>query len=369
MRYAKIKIDSHALQHNLQVIKKQLQPNTKILAMVKANAYGHGIAAVAPSLTKADGFGVACMAEALELNAVLYAQNLPNKPIVLIEGVFSQDEWNEAMRLNFSCVIHQQEQLDWALSQPPHQDGICRTIWLKFNTGMNRLGFDSKAVVLAAKQLHQAGYHLILTTHFACADDREHPLNEIQIKKFNTAFQQILKFAPNCQASLCNSAGIFNFPNQHHHWVRAGIALYGSKPVFHTCATSLNLKPAMTLSAKIMAIHHLQNKQSVGYSALWQAQKNQKIAVVSIGYGDGYPRVVHAATVSIQDAQGQRHHAQIIGRVAMDMLMIDIDNLPVKVGDEVTLWGQSPHIDEIAACAGTIGYELMCRLTNRPNRF
>ncbi|VEG13564.1 alanine racemase [Moraxella cuniculi] len=364
MRSTTITIHPDALAHNLQVIKNKLQPTTKVLAMVKANAYGHDIEATLPALSAADGFGVACMSEAMAVaNALTVA-----KPIILIEGVFSQAEWQLAIEKDFGCVVHHNQQLNWALQNQPQATALCRTIWLKYNTGMSRLGFDDTTIIDAAKALSDAGYRLILTSHFACADDKTHPLNAVQIDKFNAALAQIRKFAPNTQASLCNSAGVFNFDTVHYDWVRAGIALYGSKPTAQHQASELGLKPAMTVSAQIMAIHELAKGQSVGYAALWTASNDCRIAVVSIGYGDGYPRVIADAHVGIIDKNNQLQHCPIVGRVAMDMLMVDISNIEAELGATVILWGTSPHIDEIAARAGTIGYELMCRLTTRPTR-
>ncbi|OOR83390.1 alanine racemase [Moraxella canis] len=367
MRTTSITIHPDALMHNLKVIKKQLSPNTKILAMVKADAYGHGIEATVPALIHADGFGVACLSEAMAVKKALDGMNV-KKPIVLIEGAFSLDEWKVAVEHDFSCLIHHQNQLAWALAHQPKQDQCCHTIWLKYNTGMSRLGFNDDQIILAAKSLTDAGYRLILTSHFACADDKSHPLNALQISKFDQALARIQAFAPDTLGSLCNSAGIFNFKDHHHDWVRAGIALYGSKPVADQSAKALNLMPAMTLSAQVMAIHTLAAGDSIGYSALWAAQKPHKIAVVSIGYGDGYPRVVMGAKVSVTDTLGNWHLCNIIGRVAMDMFMIDIDGLDIAIDAPVVLWGDSPTIDEVALCAGTIGYELMCRLTTRPKR-
>ncbi|WP_049237599.1 alanine racemase [Moraxella canis] len=367
MRTTSITIHPDALMHNLKVIKKQLNPNTKVLAMVKADAYGHGIDATVPALIHADGFGVACLSEAMAVKQALDDMNV-KKPIVLIEGAFSLDEWKVAVEHDFGCLIHHQNQLAWALAHQPKQDQCCHTIWLKYNTGMSRLGFNDDQIILAAKSLTDAGYRLILTSHFACADDKSHPLNALQISKFDQALASIQAFAPDTLGSLCNSAGIFNFKDHHHDWVRAGIALYGSKPVADQTAKALNLMPAMTLSAQVMAIHTLAAGDSIGYSALWAAQKPHKIAVVSIGYGDGYPRVVMGAKVSVTDTLGNRHLCDIIGRVAMDMFMIDIDRLDIAIDARVVLWGDSPTIDEVALCAGTIGYELMCRLTTRPKR-
>ncbi len=375
MRTATITIHPDALSHNLSII-RSTAPTAKVLAMVKADAYGHGVAAAVPALLDADGFGVACMAEALTVKETLTSVNA-ERLTVLIEGVFSEAEWQQTIANNFSAVVHCESQLNWALSHIPSDDSHTRTIWLKHNTGMNRLGFSDEGVVAAAKALHNAGYQLILTSHFACADTPAHPLNAAQISRFNTALAQIRTFAPTAQGSLCNSAAIFNFTDQHHDWVRAGIALYGSSPVANQCASDLNLIPAMTLSARLMAVHTLKKGDAVGYGALWSAHDTHQIGVISIGYGDGYPRVLTDGFVAVQDNAKQWHRRPLLGRVAMDMMMFDINGLDVSVDNAVILWGALsaaakpgliPHIDEIAACADTISYELMCRLTARPQR-
>lgn len=367
MRNTTITIDSQALTHNLALIKSKLASTTKVMAMVKADAYGHGIAHALPHLQDADAFGVACMSEALQVKACLQQLSI-DRPVVLIEGVFSHDEWQLAIQQGFGCVIHHQQQLDWALANQPASDSFTQTIWLKHNTGMNRLGFDDEQIITAAQALNEAGYRLILTSHFACADDVSHPLNKQQIDRFGQALKRIRQFAPQTLASLCNSAGIFNFANEHHDWVRAGIALYGGTPLANHSASHLGLRPAMTLTAQLIATHDIKAEEAVGYGSIWQASQDQRIGVVSIGYGDGYPRVVKNAQVKLQDNHQHWHLRPIIGRVAMDMLMVDIDGLDIDVGNAVILWGDAPHIDDIASQAGTIGYELMCRLTQRPIR-
>lgn len=367
MRTATITIDRQALAHNLQQIKNQLKPKTKLLAMIKSDAYGHGVANVLPALMQADGFGVAFMDEAMTVLATLNKLKT-QKPIVILQGVFSESEWQQAIKHDFGCVIHHQSQVDWALTHKPASDSFSRTIWLKHNSGMNRLGFDDEAVIKVAQTLNQAGYQIVLTTHFACADQKDHPLNQEQINRFGDALQKIRQFASQTQASLCNSAGIFNFPECHQDWVRAGIALYGGQSVSHQRAAELKLKPAMIFKAKIMAIHTLSAGECVSYGGLWCADKPHQIGVVSVGYGDGYPRVVEQAKVGIKTQQGQLVTSQVLGRVAMDMLVVDIQGLDVQIGDEVVLWGEHPSVDDIAACADTIGYELMCRITQRPKR-
>lgn len=368
MRNAQICIDVHALSQNLKNIKSRLTPVTKVLAMVKANAYGHGITPALMGLGDADGYGVACLDEALPIVDFLTPTDKKDKLIVLIEGVFSEQEWHTAIELNLSCVIHHQDQLNWALQNKPQPDSHTNTIWLKYNTGMNRLGFDTTAVIDAAKQLSQAGYRLILTSHFACADEKNHPLNQQQIERFNQVYQAVLAIDPTAQASLCNSAGTLQFASEHHHWVRAGIALYGSSPIAEQSAQSLGLLPVMHLNSQIIATHQLNAGDSVGYSALWTTDAPHTIGVVGMGYGDGYPRVVKNAHIALQDRHGNWHRRPIIGRVAMDMMMVDIDGLSVGVGSPVQFWGEHIGIDEVATCANTIGYELLCRLTNRPAR-
>ncbi|MDO5652391.1 MAG: alanine racemase [Moraxella sp.] len=357
-----INIHGNAICHNTRTIKNKLAPTVRLLAMVKANAYGHGATDVIPFMQDADAFGVASFAEAVQIAPIT------QKPIVLIEGAFHQDEWQQAIMQDFGCVLHSFEQLAWALEYMPQDGTFARSIWLKYNTGMNRLGFGDDKIIQVAKALHDKGYGLILTSHFACADEPTHPLNQQQINKFNHALQSIRQFAPNTKGSLCNSAGVFAFGNEHHDWVRTGIALYGSSPFVDISAAQLGLLPAMTLSAKIMATHTLQAGESVGYGSLWTADKPSRIGVVSIGYGDGYPRVVQGAMVSVIHGTST-HSVAIIGRVAMDMLMIDLTDMPtLTINDTVILWGSTPSIDDIARCANTIGYELMCRLTHRPTR-
>lgn len=366
MRTATITIKQNALSHNLQQV-KNLAPNAKILAMVKANAYGHGVAAALPALQQADGIGVASFTEALEARQLGW-----DKAIGLVEGVFSAKEWQQAIDHNCSCVIHHAPQLTWALANIPKADNPTRTVWLKYNTGMNRLGFDDERVIDAAQKLHHAGYQLILTTHFANADDRTHPLNQTQIQRFDKVLQ-LLKdtLSADIKASLCNSAAVINFPNCHYDWVRPGIMLYGSSPVIDKRADELNLQPAMDFSARIMAIQTVKAGDAVGYCSRWTAAQDTKMALVSIGYGDGYPRIVsdEAYVCVLDNKTAQRYRCPIRGRVAMDMIAIDISAAShIDLDTQVILWGNAPSVDEVAAYAGTIGYELLCRLSTRPQR-
>ncbi|UNU73159.1 alanine racemase [Moraxella nasovis] len=374
MRYAQFTISKNALAHNLGVIHANLSPiaKPKVLAMVKADGYGHGIMNVIEGLAAADGFGVACMAEALALKDACDRYDII-KPIVLIEGVFSEAEWQLALSHHFMAVVHNATQLNFALDAAPQSGSPTCTIWLKYNTGMNRLGFQAADIPKAAQQLHDKGYQLILTSHFACADENV-IMNDQQITRFNTMLAKLQQtICLSIQGSLCNSAGIFRFPHAHHHWVRTGIALYGSTPLADSTAQALGLKTVMTFEAAIMAIHHLQIGESVSYGAIWTAQKPSRIGIISAGYGDGYPRVVTNATVVIHHGNKQ-YRTALIGRVAMDMMAIDLSDLSdeINVGAKVTLWGDAsdklPSVDDVALSAGTIGYEVLCRTTHRPTR-
>lgn len=370
MRHTKITLNINHLHHNLTLI-RQTAPTAKVMAMVKANAYGHGIAPSVQGLLEADAFGVASFEEGVQVFDTLSqidCQKLSITPIVLIEGVFSQSEWLEALEYNFSCVIHCTEQLNWAVQHVPKNVSFSRTVWLKYNTGMNRLGFDKASVLSSAKALIEAGYELILTSHFACADDRAHPANATQIAKFTDVLHTLqAQYGDKVKGSLCNSAGIFNFPHAHHDWVRAGIALYGGAVVADKSASELGLCSVMSFESQIFAVHQLHAGEEVGYGGLWRADKPSRIGVLSVGYGDGYPRVVKGASVLIK--QGNTHHSvPIVGRVAMDMMMIDITDVPVGVGDEVVLWGDELPASTVASWANTIDYELFCKTTHRPIR-
>ncbi len=332
--------------------------------MVKAGAYGHGVDAAASALGQADAFGVACLSEALQIQPLIQT----HQSIVLMEGAFSQAEWVDLGALPFEAVIHSQDQLDWAiqsaLSNPiSHKTSASQPkIWLKVNTGMNRLGFIPETAFTAYDQLIKAGYDVALMTHFACADEPDHPQNLEQMLSFEALIKQI---GQPVVCSLGNSAALLSNTLTHTDWVRPGLMLYGASPFDYQSASDLNLEAAMTFEAAVIAIQRVQAGDSVGYGAGFVATKPSSIAVVSAGYGDGYPRVVAGAQVV---AAGQR--CSVVGRVSMDMLCIDITGLEsqVCVGTPVELWGKSMPIDQVAAAAGTIAYELLCRLSNRPTR-
>lgn len=355
MRNPVIELSTGALTHNLQRV-KSLAPQSKVISMVKADAYGHGIAFALNALKESDAFGVACIQEAREIRALGYHQ-----PITLIEGAFDESEWLEAANQGFECVIHQHQQVQWALANRELYQQQNLKIWLKLNSGMNRLGFIADELYKVAQQLKQVGFELVLTMHFANADQPDHPLNRVQIEQFLTLKQQLNPI----KASCCNSAAIFNCPELHFDYVRPGIMLYGSSPFADQTAHQLDLKAVMTFKSHIMAIHNVDQGQSIGYGSTLTTNRPTRLGIIAAGYGDGYPRAVHGAYVLID-----KNQAPLLGRVSMDMFAIDLTDLPqvLNIGTEVILWGENLSVDKIANANNTIGYELLCRVTKRPQR-
>ena len=353
MRQATIYIDSEALQYNLNRV-KQLAPHSQIVSMVKANAYGHGVQDCLAALNATDAFGVACLEEALEIRRLGYTQ-----PITLIEGVFTENEMEDVIQQKLECVVHRHEQVEWLIQNKEAYNALGLKVWVKLNSGMNRLGFKINEIIAVIHQLKSLNFNCVLTMHFANADV-DHPLNEQQIQQFlevKNACEPIL-------ASCCNSAAIYKYPNLHFDYVRPGIMLYGATPFADKDVNELDLKPVMSFEAEIIALNQIQAGESVGYGSTFTATNSMQIAIVSIGYGDGYPR----AYVKPNYVAINKQLTPVIGRVSMDMIAIDTTNLQVKVGTKVELWGKTRLVDDVANANGTIGYELLCRLSNRPQR-
>ncbi len=355
MRQATIYIDREALQYNLNRV-KQLAPKAQIISMVKANAYGHGVKNCLAALQHSDGFGVACLTEALEIRQLGYQQ-----PITLIEGVFSEAEMITAIENNCECVIHQQQQIDWLYQHQTAYQAKKLKVWVKLNSGMNRLGFKYDEIIPLIKTLQKDGFTCVLTMHFANAD-ADHPLNEQQKNQFLTIRSQCMPILASC----CNSAALFKWPELHFDFVRPGIMLYGASPFAHQNCHQLDLKPVMSFSAEIIAINHIEKGEFVGYGSTFVAKKAMRLGIVSIGYGDGYPRAFLEQNYVVVENQ----LAPLVGRVAMDMIAIDLTDFSedIGLGTYVELWGKQRLVDDVATANGTIGYELLCRLTNRPMR-
>lgn len=353
MRQATVYIDSSALQYNLNRV-KQLAPTAKIVSMVKANAYGHGVKDCLAALSSTDAFGVACLEEALEVRELGYQQ-----PITLIEGVFSEQEMQSVLQHQLECVIHQPQQLDWLRANQTEYIKKGLKVWVKLNSGMNRLGFKASEIIEIIQTLKAEGFTCVLAMHFANAD-ADHPLNEQQ----KAQFLEVKAACDPILASCCNSAAIFKWPELNFDFVRPGIMLYGASPFADRSVHELGLKPVMTFSAAVIALNPIQSGETVGYGSTFMAEQDMVIAIVSIGYGDGYPRAFYQPNyVSVH-----RQQAAVIGRVAMDMIAIDVTGLNIPLGTPVELWGNTRLVDDVAKANGTIGYELLCRLSNRPRR-
>ena len=353
MRQATVCIDHSALQYNLNRV-KQLAPTAKIVSMVKANAYGHGVKDCLAALKETDAFGVACLQEALEIRALGHQQ-----PITLIEGVFSADEMQAVIEHKLECIVHHQQQVAWLLEHKAQYNALGLKVWVKLNSGMNRLGFKVTEIINVIQKLKAEGFTCVLAMHFANAD-ADHPLNDQQIAQF-------LHVKESCApilASCCNSAAIYRWPELHFDYVRPGIMLYGATPFADRNVHDLDLKPVMTFSAEVIALNHIQTGEQVGYGSTFTAQQNMDLAIVSIGYGDGYPRAYLKQNFVAINGQA----VPVVGRVAMDMIAIDVTGLSISIGNPVELWGKQRLVDDVADANGTIGYELLCRLSQRPMR-
>lgn len=349
-------IDLAAIRHNYAVAKR-CAPGRQAFAVVKANAYGHGVGEVVTALfDQADGFAVACLEEAVEVRA-LHAE----ARILLLEGCFEAAEYQLAAQLGLDLVLQGEQQaaefLAAKLTRPLN-------IWLKLDSGMHRLGFNGPALRAWHARLHGAAAvaELNLLSHFACADERGHEMTERQLEAFLEVLD--LDFA---QRSLANSAAILTIAAAHMDWLRPGIMLYGATPFAELGAAELGLVPAMTLTAQLIACRDVAVGESVGYGCSWRAERPSRIGTVSCGYADGYPR--HAPSGTPVLVRGQR--VALAGRVSMDMLTVDLTDLPAaRIGDEVQLWGAQLPVDEVARAAGTIGYELLSKITRRvPRRY
>ena len=349
-RWPQATIDLAALEHNFARV-KQLAPDSKVLAVLKANAYGHGMLSVAQALKQADALGVARLDEALALRAGGIA-----RPIVLLEGFFHQDELAQIVASNLQLVIHHRDQAEALLAA--QLDAPVR-VWLKVDTGMHRLGIYPHEFNELYQRLSQSSNvqrPLRLMSHFASSDELDKPATANQLALFS-------KITKDCEGehSLANSAAVLNWPQSHADWIRPGLILYGVSPMAEATGCEHGLNPVMTLSSSVIAVRNVNAGEAVGYGGSWIAAHNSRLAVVAMGYGDGYPRGAgNNADVLIN---GRR--LPIVGRVSMDMITVDIGNEPVAVGDKVILWGADLAVEELARRVDTIPYELLCNITSR----
>lgn len=343
-------IDTSALLHNFTRI-RQVAPQSKVLAVLKANAYGHGLLEVAAVLKEAGAFGVARIDEALLLRAGGIV-----KPIVLLEGFFHADELPQIVASNLQVVVHHPSQVEALLSAeldaPVH-------VWLKIDSGMHRLGIEPDEFSETFQRLSQSPNVLKpirLMTHFACADEPDNPATVAQLALFN-------RTVAGCsgEISIANSASVLAWPHSHGDWIRPGLALYGVSPMDKGRAEQHQLKAVMTFSSSVIAVRKVRRGEAVGYGGSWIAPEDTRLAVVAIGYGDGYPRNAPCGTPVL--INGRRF--PIVGRVSMDMTTVDIGDAVVEHGAQVTLWGPDLPVEEIAEQVQTIPYELLCNITSR----
>lgn len=344
-------INLTALRHNFSIV-RQYAKHSRIMAVVKANAYGHGLIHVAKALIDIDAFAL------LELEAAIKLREAGiHQPILLLEGFFSKSDLTLIDQYRLDTVIHHIDQIAM-LSDLSTDRKI--NIFLKINSGMNRLGFTPKDGLKAIGILKKLPHidKITLMTHLAHADDpnANHEIID-QICCFTTTFD-----TTGLPYTLANSAAIIQYPQTHHQWVRPGIMLYGGSPLIHKTAAELDLQPVMTVSSKIIAVQQLSTNDKVGYSGTFQANQPMLIGIVAAGYADGYPR--HAPTGTPIIVNNQR--TRIVGRVSMDMLAVDLTGITnAVVGSPVILWGKQLPIEEVAKAAGTISYELFCALSSR----
>lgn len=340
-------IDLNALENNLYIARRTT--SSRLMAVIKADGYGHGLLRVAEALSGADGFALLDIQDAIVLREAGFRQT-----ILLLEGFFSGEDLAAVAEYDLTCVIHSNWQIELLDAYPKR---AALDVWLKVNTGMHRLGFMPQQVAQTMEQLrrHPAVRDVTLMTHFAHADEARGIDEQLEIFNALAAPHRVAR-------SLANSAALLRYPNSHGDWVRPGIMLYGASPYAETSAQQLGLKPAMTLSSRIIATQDLRSGDEIGYGALFRADRAMRIGIVACGYADGYPR--HAPTSTPVLVDGQR--AQLLGRVSMDMLFADLSKLPdAQVGSRVVLWGEGLPVEEVARAAGTISYELMCALTKR----
>ena len=355
MRPAKAIINLDALVANYQAATAAAK-RAQALAVVKANAYGHGAVAVARALEPhAPAFAVACIEEAIELRDAGIS-----KPILLLEGVFEPDELATCANLNFWVVVENAMHLDALLNATLERP---LSVWLGLDSGMHRLGLNANELDSYLSALNESdNVHgdIVLASHFACADELDNPFTNQQISNFRAAIKHLSN-----PTSLANSAGIMAWPDCHGDWVRPGYMLYGNSPLDRDHPNAEALKPVMTLKSAVISVREIAEGESVGYARSWQAEQPSKVATVAMGYGDGYPR--HAPNGTPVLVNGQL--CKLAGRVSMDMITVDVSHISdVQIGDEVVLWGEGLSVNTVADSAGTIGYELLTRMPMRTRR-
>jgi alanine racemase len=357
IRLLRALIDTAALRHNLGTI-RAYAPGSKVMAVVKANAYGHGLVTTALALADADSFAVARLEEGIALRAAGV-----RTPIVLLEGIFSAEQLAEAAHHRFELVVHDPLQIKLLEA---HRDARRFIIWIKMDTGMNRLGFRPEAFAPAMARLRALtvpALELRAMTHLARADERDEPMTREQIARFETTLAESGLTGPQRLAtSIGNSAGTLGWPAAHGDWVRPGLALYGVSPFSSETAEKHGLKPVMTLETTVLTVREVKQGETVGYAGAWRAERDSSIAILAAGYGDGLPRHLDNGTPVM--IGGARY--PLVGRVSMDMIAVDVTGASkVVTGNKAVIWGAGLPVEEVARHADTIPYELLCGVSQR----
>lgn len=345
-RHSRAIIDLNAIRHNYALL-KDISGDKRLIAVIKADAYGHGSIEVAKALPEADAFAVAAVGEAVVLREAGIEQK-----ILVLGGFIRPEELQTCIEYKLDPVIHQLVHIEH-LQACDNLDGL--QVWVKIDSGMGRLGYQPHAVadVLAELEQMPALGPIRLMTHLASADDVESKFSEQQLATIDALDLHGYEWG------IANSAGILGWPDAHNTWVRAGIAMYGANPMSDRKQKAIDLKPAMQMKTRVLAVNSHKQGSAIGYSSAYSCPRDMIIAVIAAGYADGYPRLkIDTAQVSICDQL-----CDIVGRVSMDMITVDVSDLAeVNVDDEVILFGDAPHANDVADCSKTIAYEILCNV-------
>lgn len=347
IRSARVEIDSSALQHNLARV-KSFAPNSRVMAVIKANAYGHGLLTAAQALSAADAFALAMPSEAVALRDAGIQH-----PLIVFHGFSSLAELTLLAEKKLQPVIHQA----WQLELLEQYSGAELDVWLKLDTGMHRLGIFAQDFESAYQRLKQCACvnQISVMSHFANADTPQDEKNNQQMETF-AAVTEAIKI----ERSLANSAALIALKQSHYDWVRPGIMLYGASPIQGTSAQQLDLKPVMQFESQLLSIKKMRKADCIGYGSSWACPEDMDVGVVAAGYGDGYPRHAQAGTPVWLAGK----HCPLVGRVSMDSVCVDLRGVDVKVGERVVLWGEELSVDTVAENASSIAYELLCNAGN-----
>lgn len=343
-------IHTEAIRHNLAVM-RACAPGSRVMAMVKADGYGHGLEAVVDALRHADAFGVATLDDAQRIRVLGLTQ-----PVLVLSGFDSLPDLEQLRQLDADGLVHHMAQVEM-LEQA---DGAPIRCWLKIDTGMHRLGLAPDLVREAHARLSAARGaqdEIVLMSHFASSDEFEQPQTREQLRVFAHATAGL----PGPR-SLANSAAVLGWPGSHGDWVRPGGALYGMSVVAGKTGADFGLQPAMSFGTRLLAVNDVRRGERIGYSGTWETPEDMRVGVAAVGYGDGYPRHARSGTPVLVNGRA----AQVVGRVSMDLMALDLREQPdARAGDPVLMWGQGLPVETVAEAAGTIGYQLTCSITRR----